>query len=55
MILVKAYIRTFSLEGVLFYFILIPQKLVNYLLIRGTMGLILRIFEISMLLKYAHA
>lgn len=51
----KSYIRTLSLEDVLFYLILIPQKLVNYLRIRGTMGLILRTFEISMLLKYAHA
>lgn len=41
-LILKAYIRTFSLEGVLFYFILIPRKVVNYLLIRGTMSLILR-------------
>lgn len=56
----KAYIRTFSFEGVRFFilidvrfsFVLIPEKLVNYLLIRGTMGILLRIYVISILLKY---
>ncbi len=35
-----------------FYLLLIPEKLVNYLLIRGTMGILLRIYVISILLKY---
>lgn len=35
-----------------FSFVLIPEKLVNYLLIHGTMGILLRIFVISILLKY---
>ena len=35
-----------------FSFVLIPEKLVNYLLIRGTMGILLRIYVISILLKY---
>ena len=51
----KAYIRTFSFEACVFYLILIPYKLVNYLLVRGTMGIILRIFVIYILLKYSYA
>ena len=35
-----------------FSFVLIPEKLVNYLPIRGTMGILLRIYVISILLKY---
>ena len=35
-----------------FSFVLIPEKMVNYLLIRGTMGILLRIYVISILLKY---
>ncbi len=35
-----------------FSFVLIPEKLVNYLLIHGTMGILLRIYVISILLKY---
>ena len=35
-----------------FSVVLIPEKLVNYLPIRGTMGILLRIYVISILLKY---
>jgi hypothetical protein len=39
---------------VYFSVVLIPEKLVNYLPIRGTMGILLRIYVISILLKYTH-
>ena len=35
-----------------FSVVLIPEKLVNYLPIRDTMGILLRIYVISILLKY---
>ena len=37
-----------------FSVVLIPEKMVNYLSIRGTMGILLRIYVISILLKYTH-
>ena len=53
MILCESFTHARSHErACVFSFILIPEKLVNYLLIRGTMGILLRIYVISILLKY---